>query len=111
MNIEQLNSKHLFEVDMYYRAAYGVSSSLIDFKNQVINLQVVITKRPKLSYASLSIELANIWKENNKELASAIACKVYFVDLYKFPFKRKSNYQMEDYDAKKGVLYYKQYLN
>lgn len=111
MNIEKINKKHQFEVDMYTRAEYGLSSKLIGFNNQVISLQVTLTKRRKQSYANLALDLANFWKTNHKELTTALACRVYFVDLYSFPFKRKEQYNFEDYDARKGIIFYKSYLN
>lgn len=52
-------------------------------------------------------------KQTNEELTGAIACKVYIIDTKKHPYKQlliNSEVDVE-YDARKGILFYRQHLN
>ena len=58
-------------------------------------------------------EMAYCWKHSNEELGASIGCKVYIIDTKRNPLKQMLiNSDIDvDYDAKKGVLFYRQYLN
>ena len=111
MDIQRINTKYKLEVESYYRSEYGVSSDLISYRNQVMIIQAIITKPRTKSYNAIAVELAHLWKKSNPELNSSLACKVYIVDLFKSPHKLGLNSFANNYDAKKGVIFYKQYLN
>jgi hypothetical protein len=111
MDIQKINTRHKAKIDTQYRAIHGVSSSIISFQNQVMILQAVITKPKKKSYNGLAVDVAHLWKNANEELGSALACKVYFIDLFANPHRVRKSISSEDYDAKKGIIFYRQYLN
>ncbi|HMP28865.1 MAG TPA: hypothetical protein PKD85_04655 [Saprospiraceae bacterium] len=111
MDIHKINTKYKSEIDTYYRAEHGVSSSILSYNNQVMVIQAIITKPRNKSYNAIAVELAHLWKKSNKELNSSLACKVFIVDLFKSPFKIGMTHFSNNYDAKKGVIFYRQYLN
>lgn len=111
MDIQRINTRYKQEVDSYYRSEHGVSSNLISFRNQVMVIQAIITKPRTKSYNAIAVELAHIWKKSNAELGSSLACKVFIVDLFKSPHKIGMSHYANNYDAKKGVIFYRQYLN
>ena len=113
MNIEELNRKHFLETDMFYRVGFGLSSKLLDYKNEIIYLEVVIGRKWRKSYSATAHELANCWRKTHPELHKAVACKVFIVDANRNPYKRtllNSGIQAE-YDSRKGVLFADNYLN
>lgn len=113
MNIEEINKRHFIETDMYYRVEMGLSSRLIKYTNGIFHLEVIINRKWEKNYNAAAAEMAYAWQKSNEELFNAIGCKVYFIDLRKDPIKQmliQSNIEV-DYDAKKGVLFYRQYMN
>ncbi len=113
MNIEEMNKKHLLRSDMLYRVSFGLSSKLLAFKNGIISIEVLYGKRWKKSYKETALEMAYNWRDKNPELGQAIGCKVYIVDAHKFPYKKDLylNTGVVSYDAKEGVLFYKNISN
>jgi len=111
MDIQKINTRYKSEIDAYYRSEYGVSSNMLSFKNQVMVIEAIITKPRSKSYNAIAVELAHLWKRSNNELNSALACKVFIVDLFKSPHKIGMTMNINNYDAKKGVIFYRQYLN
>ncbi len=113
MNIEEINRKHFIETDMYYRVGYGLSSKILDFENGVFTLEVVLGKRWNKDYNATAQELSYLWKNSHGELASAIGCKVYIIDAKNYPYKQGLIHRgvKPGYDARKGVLFRKGYLN
>lgn len=113
MDIEKINRKHSMETDMYYKVGFGLSSKLLSYRNGVFSLEVVLGKKWKKDYNSTAIELANCWKNTHRELAKAIACKVFIVDPTEFGYKQYLIHKgiRPGYDARKGVIFNKDYLN
>ena len=113
MDIEKINRKHTMENDMYYRVGFGLSSRLLSYRNGIISLEVVMGKKWKKDYNSTAVELANCWKKTHGELSHAIACKVYIIDPIDFEYKRFLIHKgiRPGYDARKGVIFNKDYLN
>lgn len=113
MDIERINKKHSQENDMYYKVGFGLSSKLLSFQNGVFSLEVVIGKRWQKDYNSTAVELANCWKKTHKELSQAIACKVFIVDPNEYSYKQYLYHKgiKPGYDARKGVIFNKDYLN
>ncbi len=113
MDIEKINKKHYLGLDMYYRVGYGLSSKLLKFENGVIHLEVVLGRKWKKNYNATAAELAHCWKESHGELQNALACKVFIVDT------KNNNYKQffihsgikPQYDAKKGIIFAKHYVN
>ncbi|MDG1100009.1 MAG: hypothetical protein P8N29_02250 [Saprospiraceae bacterium] len=113
MDIERLNKRHSQENDMYYKVGFGLSSRLLSFRNGVFSLEIVIGKKWCKDYNSTAIELAHVWKKTHDELSYSIACKVFIVDPNSFEYKKdliKSGIK-PGYDARKGVIFNKDYLN
>ena len=113
MNIEEINRKHFLETDMYYRVGYGLSSKLINYAFGVFSIEVVIGKRWNKDYNATAQEMAYLWKNSHKELEFAIACKVYLIDAKSYGYKQHLIHRgvRPGYDAKKGIIFRKGYLN
>jgi len=98
---------------MYYRVGYGLSSKIIDYENGVFTIEVVLGKRWSKDYNATAQELAYLWKKSHKELEMAIGCKVYIIDAKIYNYKQALIHRgvRPGYDAKKGILFRKGYLN
>lgn len=113
VDIEKINKRHFLENDVYFRMEKGLSSRLIKYVNGIFHLEVMIDKKWDKNYSAAAAEMAYCWRQSNQELNLAIACKVYIIDLKKNPFKKiLLNTEVEvNYDAKKGILFYRNHLN
>ncbi len=113
MNIEEINRKHFIETDMYYRVGYGLSSKLIGFASGIFTLEIILTKKWPKDFNATAQELAYLWKNSHDELKYAIGCKVYIVDARSYNYKQTLIHRgiKPGYDAKKGILFRKGYLN
>ncbi len=113
MNIEELNRKHFMETDMYYRVGYGLSSKLTKFSCGIFTLEVVLSKKWSKAYNATAHELAYLWKNNHKELEKAIGCKVFIIDSRSYNYKQALIHRgvKPGFDAKKGIIFRKGYLN
>lgn len=113
VDIRNINKKHYYEIDMYYRSQYGISSQLTKYENLVFHIDVIISNPIYRSYASVAAEIGYMWKQNVKELKSSIGCKINFIDGHKNPINL-ALYQESisvNYDARKGIIFHKNYLN
>lgn len=98
---------------MFYRIGKGLSSKLINFKNGILYLEVVISKKWDKNYNATASEIAHCWKATHEELKEAIACKVYIIDTREYRYKQYLIHRgiKPGYDAKKGIIYNKYHLN
>ena len=113
MNLEHINRRHSQEIDMYYRSNYGISSRLVKFENLILHVEVLLSRKRMRSYAAIAAEIAYLWQQANHELSNAIGCKIYFVDGYQNPIKSElfKSHISVNYDARKGILFQRNYLN
>lgn len=113
ININEINRKHLLKSDVVYRVNHGLCSRLVKYRNGIIYLEVMFTKKWKKDYDETTEELAFCWKESNEELKKSIGCKVYIIDARQFPYKKELYLQsgVASYDAKKGMLFEVDHLN
>ena len=113
MNIEEINKKHFIETDMYYRVGYGLSSKLLNFSMGIFTIEVVVSEKWSKDFNATSQELAYLWKNNHIELKRAIGCKVYIIDSRTYDYKHAllTRGIKPGYDAKKGIIFRKGYLN
>lgn len=113
MDIERINKKHFLGLDMYYRVGFGLSSKLLKFENGILHIEIVIGRKWKKNYNATAAELAHAWKNSHLELSKALACKVFITDCKLNPYKQFliHNGVSPDYDAKKGIIFSKNYLN
>lgn len=113
MDINKINKRHYVETDMYFRVKLGLSSKLLKFENGIFHLEVVVGRKWTRNLSAAAAEMAYSWKDSNAELKNAIGCKVYLVDTKNSPFKQYliNSEILPQYDAKKGVLFYRQHLN
>jgi len=113
MNIEKINRKHFIETDMYYRVGYGLSSKLLNFSMGIFTIEVVVSRKWSKDFNATSQELAYLWKNNHEELKNAIGCKVYVIDSRTYDYKQALLHRgiKPGYDAKKGIIFRKGYLN
>lgn len=47
INIKEINRKHLLKSDVVYRINYGLSSRLVNFRNGIMYLEVMFTRKWK----------------------------------------------------------------
>ena len=113
MNIEEINRKHFIETDMYYRVGYGLSSKIINYSFGIFTIEVVLGKRWTKDYNQTAQELSYLWRNSHKELEKAIGCKVYIIDSRTYNYKQGLIHRgiKPGYDAKKGIIFRKGYLN
>ena len=113
MNIEEINRKHFMETDMYYRVGYGLSSKLINFSNGIFTLEIVLSKKWQKNLNATAHELAYLWKNSHEELNKAIGCKIYLIDSRTYHYKQALIRRgvRPRYDAKKGIIFRRGYLN
>ncbi len=113
MSIEEINRKHYFNTDMYYRVGYGLSSKLMAYRNGIIYLQVMLGRKWDKDYHETTLELAKCWRKEHPELGEAIGCKVFLIDAQKHPYKMdlvKLKVKVS-YDAKMGMIFRDDVLN
>ncbi|MBK8349497.1 MAG: hypothetical protein IPL08_18560 [Saprospiraceae bacterium] len=113
MDIQKINRRHFVETDLYYRVSLGLSSKLLRYENGIFHLEVTLGRKWDKNYNATAAEIAHAWKTNHPELAHALGCKVFITDL-----KTGENKTMliqagiaPGYDAYKGILFRKNYLN
>ncbi|MDQ3142859.1 MAG: hypothetical protein M3Q56_11500 [Bacteroidota bacterium] len=113
IDIAALNRKHLLRADVVYRVNHGLCSRLVNFRNGIIYLEVMFTKKWLKNFVDTTEELAHCWRNSNKELAKAIGCKVYIIDARTYPYKKELYLHsgVASYDAKKGILFGDHILN
>jgi len=101
------------ETDMYYRVGYGLSSKLINFSNGIFTLEIVLSKKWSKVLNSSAREIAYLWRNSHSELNFAIGCKIYFIDSRTYSYKQALIHRgiKPGYDAKKGIIFRKGYLN
>jgi len=113
MDIQKINRRHFVETDMYYRISLGLSSKLLKFENGIFHIEVTLHKKWSKNYNATAAEIAHCWKVSNPELSKAIGCKVYIID-HKVSFYKEfliASGIHAGYDALKGVIFRKNYLN
>ena len=113
MDIDRINKKHYVETDMYYRVEMGLSSKLLKYENGIFHIEVVVSRKWSRNLSAAAAEMAYAWRDGHEELGQALGCKVYMINARTNEFKNlllDSDIQ-PTYDARKGVLFYKQHLN
>jgi len=113
MNIEEINKRHLLKSDIVYRVHFGLSSRLVTYRNGIFTIEVIFGPRWNKGYKQTALELAYEWRNKHRELSRAIGCKVYIIDAKKYPYKKElyETLGKAEYDAREGLLFYKDYLN
>ena len=113
MNIEEINRKHFIETDMYYRVGYGLSSKLVNFSNGIFSLEIILTRKWPKDFNATAQELAYLWKNSHDELKKAIGCKIFIIDSRTYTYKQSliTRGIRPGFDAKKGIIFRKGYLN
>ena len=113
MDIQKINRRHFVETDLYYRVSLGLSSKLLCYQNGIFHLEVTLGRKWEKNYNATAAEIAHAWKTSNAELSHALGCKVFIIDL-----KKDNNKTIliqsgitPGYDAYKGILFRKNYLN
>ncbi|MBK9733652.1 MAG: hypothetical protein IPO92_01270 [Saprospiraceae bacterium] len=113
MDIQKINRRHFVETDLYYRVSLGLSSKLIKYENGVIHLEVTLGRKWDKNYNATAAEIAHCWKNSHPELDKAIGCKVFITDLKSNELKNSLTQAgiTLGFDAYKGILFRKNYLN
>lgn len=113
MDIQKINRRHFVETDLYYRVSMGLSSKLLKYENGIFHLEVTLGRKWDKNYNATAAEVSHSWKSNHPELTHAIGCKVFIIDLKKGEDKTVLIQAgiSPGYDAFKGILFRKNYLN
>lgn len=113
MDIQKINRRHFVETDLYYRVSLGLSSKLLRYENGIFHLEVTLGRKWEKNYNATAAEIAYAWKSNHQELEHAIGCKVFIIDLKNDENKITliQSGITPGYDAFKGILFRKNYLN
>jgi hypothetical protein len=114
MDLKQLNKQYFLRKDMYTSVLEGISSNLISYRNGIMYIEVVISKKWKRSYDYTAFRVAHDWKKSFESLEDAIGCKVFIIDKRNdktlLPVK-KLKLKAHPYQAKKGILFRSDQLN
>ena len=81
--LEEIRDRHISGTDKYLRIYGGLSSDLISFDNQIIELEVRFSEKWTKPLEETALQLATSWKKNSILLEA----KGYLVHL----FKRENN--------------------
>jgi hypothetical protein len=113
MDIQKINRRHFVETDLYYRVSMGLSSKLLKYENGIFHLEVTLGRKWDKNYNATAAEVSHSWKSSHPELTHAIGCKVFIIDLKKGEDKTVLIQAgiSPGYDAFKGILFRKNYLN
>jgi len=113
MDIQKINKRHYMATDVFYRVSLGLSSKLLKYENGIFHLEIVITKKWEKNYNATAAEIAYCWKSTHPELYKAIACKVFIIDMRHDDNKSflVDSGITPTYDAYKGVMFRRNYLN
>jgi len=76
-------------------------------------VEIVITKKWPKDLNATAQEIAYLWRDSHKELKYAIASKIFIINARKFAYKQSLLHRgiNPGYDAKKGIIFRKGYLN
>jgi len=113
MDIQSINRRHFVETDLYYRVSMGLSSRLLKFDNGIFHIEVTLARKWNKNYNATAAEIAHCWRSNYPELEHALGCKVFILDIRGDEMKQSliQSGITPAYDAYKGILFRKQYLN
>jgi hypothetical protein len=91
----------------------GLSSKLLKFENGIFHLELTLGRKWDKNYNAAAAEIAQSWKNSNPELEKALGCKVFIIDLKSNEMKATLIQAgiTPNYDAYKGILFRKNYLN
>lgn len=81
IDYDHLNEKHCREVDKLYRQFAGLSSEIISFENQTIELKIKISERWTKDPTTTAIQIAKDWRHCHNCLKAARFYKVTLVYL------------------------------
>ena len=79
INIAAISDRHIRRIDKLYRMHGGLSSNLLSYDDQVIELEIRKTARWNRSPEVTARQLADSWRSGNAELSGAVA---FLVHLY-----------------------------
>jgi hypothetical protein len=113
MDIQKINRRHFVETDLYYRVSLGLSSRLLKYDSGIFHLEVTLGRKWDKNYNATAAEIAYAWKSNHPELEHAIGAKIFIIDL-RHDENKAALIQAgitPCFDAYKGILFRKNYLN
>jgi len=77
-DLSEVADRHIYSVDKLYRMHAGISSDLVSYEDEIIELEIRVTERWPKSHEVTALQLANCWRRN-RELDQA---KGYLVHIY-----------------------------
>ena len=80
LDIKAISRRHVNRIDKLYRMHGGLSSELLSYESEVIELEIRKGKRwPKVPKVTAR-QLADCWKSSNHELSGAVAFVVHIYE-------------------------------
>jgi hypothetical protein len=80
-NLKKIVSRHVQEVDKYYRMFAGLSSELMACTNDALYINVCTDSRWKKDHETTARQLAVCWRRHNPELHQARYYLVNMIDV------------------------------
>jgi len=78
INLKEINKKHMFESDKWFRMYVGVSSTLIDYRDDIVYIKIENTERQLKSDVNLASKIITSWKRDiDSELKIARGFVIY----------------------------------
>ena len=79
--VREINNKHMFETDKWFRMNGGISSTLIDYKNDIAHIEIKNTESRFKSDINLTVKIRDSWKRTFDSSLKEIKGFVFY--LYK----------------------------
>lgn len=82
INLAAISRRHIHGIDKLYRMHAGLSSELVSYESEVIELEIRHGARWKKSPEVTARQMADCWRNHNPELSAAVA---FLVHIYEKP--------------------------
>jgi hypothetical protein len=102
MDINSINRRHFKKYEKYYNVEFGVSTRLVDYKNGILFIEVIISSKWTIPAYKTALEIAKHWKNTHPELKYAIGAKIFIADLNE---EDKNTFSKIKIKYKKGILF------
>lgn len=79
LNVKEITSRHISNVDKFYRMYAGLASNLERYENGILYLRIENTENKLPSNYKTALQISNDWLKMNKELSQA---KGFIVSFY-----------------------------
>jgi hypothetical protein len=77
LDYKKINNNYIHSVDKFYRMFSGLSSYLLSYENETIELEIEVSSRWEKDPRTTSIQLSSSWRRSCHELSDAKKYKVH----------------------------------